>query len=169
MKISFEYHKSDLFEIAQKRNAGEKNAEKPQMLKNESPIRVDISKEAMDKYRKEIQDKTPVEDEEKIHWLNTEDYTINCVRISNLPVKEQTEDLLKVYEAKYRQIEKGYDDGTIKIYSEDEENRILTKEEALQKLTESYQDHVKSVKERAEQQRKSEKMLAGSLRKADSR
>lgn len=108
MKISFEYHKSDLFEIAQKRNADEKNTEKPQMLKNESPVRVDISKEAMDKYRKEVQDKTPVEDEE---------------------------------------------------------NRILTKE-ALQKLTESYKDHVKSVKERAEQQRKSEKMLAGSLQKA---
>ena len=74
----------------------------------------------------------------------------------------QTED----YVSKYQQIVKGYNDGAVKIYSEDGENRVLTKEEALQKLTGSFEDHAKAMEERIRQQDLAAGMLEDSIRKS---
>lgn len=172
MKISSEYNNSYLFQMAKKNEANEKRDEQ-QMVKNQTLVQVDISKEAMAKYREEIKKNTPAEEDEKIHWLNTEDYTMNCVKINEkdengnaLSVKKQAQNLLEDYASKYRRLAKGYDDGTIKIYSEDDENRVLTKEEALQKLTESFEDHAKSLEERTKQQDQSAQMLEDAIRRS---
>lgn len=172
MKISAEYKNPNLYEIAKKREADGKGAADLQMNKDRSPVQVDISKEAMQKYRAELQKNTAAE-EENIHWLNTEDNTMQCVKINEkdengnaLTVKEQAQRLLETYASQYQKIAKGYDDGTIKIYSEDEDNRILTKEEALQKLTESLAYHAKSMEEREEQQEKAARMLEESIQKS---
>lgn len=170
MKINSEYNNSYLYQMAKKNDADEKR-DIQQMVKNQSPVQVDISKEAMAKYREEIKKNTPAEEDEKIHWLNSEDYTMNCVKINEkdengnaLSVKKQAQNLLDDYASKYQQLAKGYDDGTIKIYSEDDENRVLTKEEALQKLTESFEDHAKSLEERTKQQDQSAQMLEDAIR-----
>ena len=170
MKINSEYNNYHLYQMAKKNDADEKR-DIQQMVKNQSPVQVDISKEAMAKYREEVKKNTPAEEDEKIHWLNTEDYTMNCVKINEkdengnaLSVKKQAQNLLDDYTSKYQELAKGYDDGTIKIYSEDDENRVLTKEEALQKLTESFEDHAKSLEERTKQQDQSAQMLEDAIR-----
>lgn len=171
MKISREYNNTNLFEIAKEREAREQSKTELQITRNQNPVQVDISKEAMDKYRKEIPGNASVESDKNVHRINIDDYTMECVSINGkdkkgnvLSVKEQAQDLLEGYTAQYQQIVKGYDDGTIKIYSEDEENRVLTKEEALQKLTDSFEYHAKSMEERVEQQGKANQMLEDSIR-----
>lgn len=171
MKINSEYSNTNLFEIAKKRKAEEQSKSEPKTFKSQNPVQVDISKEAMDKYRAEFQENASAESDEKIHWLNTEDYTMKCVRINGkdengnaLSVKERAQTLLEDYASKYQQLEKGYDDGTIKIYSEDDENRVLTKEEALQKLTDSFESHAKTMEEMAKQQEKAAKIIEESIR-----
>lgn len=166
MKISSQYNNFNLFEAAKKLEADGKSEARPERAITQSPVLVDISKEAMDKYRTEIQEEAVSEDDEEIRWLNTEDYTINCVKISGkdengnaLSARELAQELLEEYKSKYQQLVNGYADGTIKIYSEDGENRLLTREEALQKLT------ARTMEEMMKQQDEAAKLLEDSIRK----
>ena len=152
--------------------ANKQATEKQKPFKSERAVQVDISKEAMDKYRADIQKNTSVQDEETVHWSNLEDYTMQCVRIGGrdengkpLSAEAQAQNLLDEYKSKYQQLAKGYDDGTIKIYSEDDENRVLTKDEALQKLTDSFESHARSLEEMSKQQEHAAQILEDTIRK----
>lgn len=50
--------------------------------------------------------------------------------------------------------------------AEEDENHVLTKEEALQKLTESFEDHAKSLEGRTKQQDQSAQMLEDAIRRS---
>lgn len=172
MKISSQYNNFNLFEAAKRLEADGKSEARSERAITQSSVLVDISKEAMDKYRTEIQEEAVSEDDEEIRWLNTEDYTINCVKISGkdengnaLSARELAQELLEEYKSKYQQLVNGYADGTIKIYSEDGENRLLTREEALQKLTEFFEDHARTMEEMMKQQDEAAKLLEDSIRK----
>ena len=82
-------------------------------------------------------------------------------------VKEQIKEMESMAIAKYQEAMAKYREEIKKNTSaEEDENHVLTKEEALQKLTESFEDHAKSLEGRTKQQDQSAQMLEDAIRRS---
>lgn len=82
-------------------------------------------------------------------------------------VKEQIKEMESMAIAKYQEAMDKYREEIKKNTSaEEDENHVLTKEEALQKLTESFEDHAKSLEGRTKQQDQSAQMLEDAIRRS---
>ena len=82
-------------------------------------------------------------------------------------VKEQIKEMESLAIAKYQEAMAKYREEIKKnTPAEEDENHVLTKEEALQKLTESFEDHAKSLEGRTKQQDQSAQMLEDAIRRS---
>ena len=82
-------------------------------------------------------------------------------------VKEQIKEMESMAIAKYQEAMAKYREEIKKnTPAEEDENHVLTKEEALQKLTESFEDHAKSLEGRTKQQDQSAQMLEDAIRRS---
>ena len=82
-------------------------------------------------------------------------------------VKEQIKEMEIMAIAKYQEAMAKYREEIKKnTPAEEDENHVLTKEEALQKLTESFEDHAKSLEGRTKQQDQSAQMLEDAIRRS---
>lgn len=82
-------------------------------------------------------------------------------------VKEQIKEMESMAIAKYQEAMAKYREEIKKnTPAEEDENHVLTKEEALQKLTESFEDHAKSLEGRKKQQDQSAQMLEDAIRRS---
>lgn len=82
-------------------------------------------------------------------------------------VKEQIKEMESMAIAKYQEAMAKYREEIKKNTSaEEDENHVLTKEEALQKLTESFEDHAKSLEGRTKQLDQSAQMLEDAIRRS---
>ena len=82
-------------------------------------------------------------------------------------VKEQIKEMESMAIAKYQEAMAKYREEIKKnTPAEEDENHVLTKEEALQKLTESFEDHSKSLEGRTKQQDQSAQMLEDAIRRS---
>ena len=82
-------------------------------------------------------------------------------------VKAQIKEMESMAIAKYQEAMAKYREEIKKnTPAEEDENHVLTKEEALQKLTESFEDHAKSLEERTKQQDQSAQMLEDAIRRS---
>lgn len=82
-------------------------------------------------------------------------------------VKAQIKEMESMAIAKYQEAMAKYREEIKKnTPAEEDENHVLTKEEALQKLTESFEDHAKSLEGRTKQQDQSAQMLEDAIRRS---
>lgn len=82
-------------------------------------------------------------------------------------VKEQIKEMESMAIAKYQEAMAKYREEIKKnTPAEEDENHVLTKEEALQKLTESFEDNAKSLEGRTKQQDQSAQMLEDAIRRS---
>lgn len=82
-------------------------------------------------------------------------------------VKEQIKEMESMAIAKYQEaMAKYWEEIKKNTPAEEDENHVLTKEEALQKLTESFEDHAKSLEGRTKQQDQSAQMLEDAIRRS---
>lgn len=82
-------------------------------------------------------------------------------------VKEQIKEMESMAIAKYQEAMAKYREEIKKnTPAEEDENHVFTKEEALQKLTESFEDHAKSLEGRTKQQDQSAQMLEDAIRRS---
>lgn len=82
-------------------------------------------------------------------------------------VKEQIKEMESMAIAKYQEAMAKYREEIKKnTPAEEDENHVLTKEEALQKLTESFEDHAKLLEGRTKQQDQSAQMLEDAIRRS---
>jgi len=82
-------------------------------------------------------------------------------------VKEQIKEMESMAIAKYQEAMAKYREEIKKnTPAEEDENHVLTKEETLQKLTESFEDHAKSLEGRTKQQDQSAQMLEDAIRRS---
>lgn len=92
--------------------------------------------------------------------LQTDDQTI-------LRVAKRAQEMESMAIAKYQEAMAKYREEIKKnTPAEEDENHVLTKEEALQKLTESFEDHAKSLEGRTKQQDQSAQMLEDAIRRS---
>lgn len=82
-------------------------------------------------------------------------------------VKEQIKEMESMAIAKYQEaMAKYWEEIKKNTPAEEDENHVLTKEETLQKLTESFEDHAKSLEGRTKQQDQSAQMLEDAIRRS---
>ena len=92
--------------------------------------------------------------------LQTDDQTI-------LRFAKRAQEMESMAIAKYQEAMAKYREEIKKnTPAEEDENHVLTKEEALQKLTESFEDHAKSLEGRTKQQDQSAQMLEDAIRRS---
>ena len=120
----------------------------------------------LDDLAAEIGHRAPGADGEPAHeknWtknLQTDDQTI-------LRVAKRAQEMESMAIAKYQEAMAKYREEIKKnTPAEEDENHVLTKEEALQKLTESFEDHAKSLEGRTKQQDQSAQMLEDAIRRS---
>ncbi len=132
-----------------------------EQIKTDQPIKVDISKEAMSKYRASVQAKAgdsnrildrheelsnQIQSQIKLNFeMGSRLTTFTSGENEQHSAKEQSQDLLNVYASMYDEIVTGYENNSRERYTEDDSveggYRKLTMAEELDELDDSYKKY----------------------------
>lgn len=172
MKTNLNINKIDLFQIDREKNNGPKKQIKESgYLSDSAPVKVDISSEAMERYRNSVQQNTPKVTELKECHILTDHHFDLSARINEIndrkgipSVKDYAESMLEAYASLYADIVEGHQEGTRCIYTDPTADRPLTLEEDLAQLREAYESHAKFFEERCRKEMESDQMIEKSLR-----
>lgn len=154
MKIGSGYNCIDLFCQENKKEAENGNTKNTMKISQKKSVQVDISKEGIERYRDILgQREMDTEDGKECHILIDHGLELsakmNQIADSkkDFTVKDCANNILEAYASLYHEIVQGYEDGTRVVYAEAGEDRILTKEEDLERLNEAYKSHVRYFEE----------------------
>lgn len=171
MKIGSGYNRIDLFCQENKKEAANGNTKNTMKISQKKSVQVDISKEGIERSRDILgQREMDTEDGKECHILIDHGLELsakmNQIADSkkDFTVKDCANNILEAYASLYHEIVQGYEDGTRVVYAEAGEDRILTKEEDLERLNEAYKSHVRYFEERVHMEQKNNAMQERSIR-----
>lgn len=170
MKVQVNANKADLFADVQKQKTDIWKNQKEKNISERSPVQVSISNEGMEQYRSTLAQKETVEEGKECHALVNHGWElsskVNEINRSkkDLSVKGQADSILEAYASLYADILQGYEDGTRVVYGESGENRPLTKEEDLARLSEAYESHVKAFDKFLRVEQENQRVLENTIR-----
>lgn len=176
MKLNLNTNKINLFQLSEQKPHGiQKQIKESGYLPDSAPVQVDISSEAIQRYRNSIQQNTPKDEAENYHTLNLTNYSMDLsMRINEIndqkgthTVKDWANSLLEAYASVYADIVEGYQNGTRCMYDETAEDRILTQEEDLANLNKTYENFAKFFEKQYVQTLETDQMLEKSLRRSN--